>query len=134
SLRAWGREAVAVPVGAAALPAGLLHGWEIPVAKEADAVSVFRDCAVVVDGLLGTGASGPPRPPQAECIRAMHAAGRPVVALDGPTGVDLTRGTVEGEAVRAECTITFGAPKRGVLLHPGRVHAGRIFVVATGFP
>ncbi|HEX6926088.1 MAG TPA: NAD(P)H-hydrate dehydratase [Longimicrobiaceae bacterium] len=134
SLRSWGREAIAVPVGADALPAELLHGWEIPVAKEADAVSVFRDCAVVVDGLLGTGASGPPRPPQAECIRAMHAAGRPVVALDGPTGVDLTRGTVEGEAVRAECTITFGAPKRGLLLHPGRVHAGRIFVVETGFP
>src|SRR5690606_3302712 len=54
--------------------------------------------------------------------------------LDGPTGVDLTRGSVSGAAVRASVTITFGAPKRGLLLHPGRVHAGRIVVLETAFP
>jgi NAD(P)H-hydrate epimerase len=132
SLRAWGREVVAIPVGDAALTPALLHGWELPLAAPGEAE--FRDAAVLVDGILGTGATGAPREPQAAAIRAMHAAGRPILALDGPTGVDLTRGAVEGEAVRAEVTVTFGAPKRGLLLHPGRGHAGRIIVVETGFP
>lgn len=134
TLRAWGREVVAVPVGGAELPQTLLHGWTVPTVAEAEAEQAFRNAGVVVDGLLGTGAAGAPRAPQAACIRAMREAGRPVVALDGPSGVDLSRGSVEGVAVRARATITFGAPKRGLLLHPGRAHAGRIFVVETGFP
>ena len=57
-----------------------------------------------------------------------------MVALDGPSGVDLSDGAVAGEAVRAAATITFGAPKRGLLLFPGRAHAGRLLVVEVGFP
>jgi hypothetical protein len=57
--------------------------------------------AVVMDGLLGTGARGAPRDAHADAIRAIGAAGRPVVALDGPSGVDFTTGAVAGEAVRA---------------------------------
>lgn len=134
TLRAWGRDVVAVPVGGAEVPAGLLHGWELPVAPEAEAERVFEGAAVVVDGILGTGAQGPPREPQAAAVRAMARAGRPVVALDGPTGVDLTDGSVPGEAVRADVTLTFGAAKRGLLLFPGRAHAGRVLVLEVGFP
>lgn len=134
TLRAWGREVVAVPVGGGASGSELLHGWELSLVEPGGAEAAFRRAAVVVDGILGTGASGAPREPQAACIAAMERAGRPVVALDGPTGVDLTRGSVGGAAVRAEATVTFGGAKRGLLLHPGRAHAGRLFVVETGFP
>jgi NAD(P)H-hydrate epimerase len=48
--------------------------------------------------------------------------------------VDLTTGAVAGEAVRAAVTVTFGAAKRGLLLHPGREYAGRVVVVEVGFP
>src|SRR5690606_27711388 len=113
------------------LPPALLHGWELPVARGGEGERALSGAAVVVDGILGTGASGAPREPQARLIRAIAAAGRPVVALDGPTGVDLTSGAVAGEAVTADVTVTFGAPKRGLLLHPGRRHAGRILVVET---
>jgi ADP-dependent NAD(P)H-hydrate dehydratase / NAD(P)H-hydrate epimerase len=134
TLRSWGREVIAVRAGAAELSRELLHGWEVPVVELGAADEVFRHASVLVDGILGTGASGAPREPQAVCVRAMNASGRPIVALDGPTGIDLTRGSAEGEAIRASETVTFGAPKRGLLLHPGRVHAGRLFVVETGFP
>lgn len=132
TLRAWGREVVAVPVAGVELPTALLHDWEIPVASGGE--EAFPDSAVIVDGILGTGATGAPREPQAKLIGEMAASGRPVVALDGPTGVDLTTGAVAGDAVTAQATVTFGAPKRGLLLHPGRRHAGRILVVETGFP
>lgn len=134
TLHSWGRDVMAVPVPDHEVRGELLHGWTIPVARGEEAFGEFRDAAVVIDGLLGTGASGAPREPQAAAIRAMAAAARSIVALDGPSGVDLTSGRVEGEAVQADHTITFGALKRGLLLHPGRSHAGEIFVVETGFP
>lgn len=134
TLQSWGREVLAVPVPDHEVRSELLHGWPLPVVRGVDAASEFRHAAVIIDGLLGTGASGAPREPQARAIRAIASAGRPVVALDGPSGVDLSTGRVEGEAVQAECTITFGALKRGLLLHPGRRHAGHLFVVETGFP
>jgi len=134
TLAARGRE-VAVVQAARGLPdRALLHGWEVEVIPAAEAATAFRDAAVVVDGILGTGARGAPRPPAAGVIEAMNASGRPVVALDGPTGVDMTSGGAEGVAVRAEVTVTFAAAKRGLLLFPGRELAGRVVVVETGFP
>jgi NAD(P)H-hydrate epimerase len=133
-LRAWGREVAAVTVGGTEIRAELRHGWELPTAAEDDAGAVMRSAGVVLDGILGTGAYGPPREPQARMVQEMNAAGVPVVALDGPTGVDLTTGKVAGEAVRASATVTFGAAKRGLVLHPGREFAGRILVVEVGFP
>lgn len=133
-LRAWGRDVIAV------LPEGveprqdLLHGWRLEILPAGDAERVFHDSAAVVDGILGTGGRGAPRPAQAALIEAAGRAGRPIIALDGPSGVDLTTGETPGPAVRADITVTFGAPKRGLLLFPGRAHAGRIIAVEVGFP
>jgi ADP-dependent NAD(P)H-hydrate dehydratase / NAD(P)H-hydrate epimerase len=134
TLRAWGRSVVAVPQDEAAIRPELLHGWEIPVVAAEDADEAFAGADVLVDGLLGTGATGAPRGGALALIRAMGEAGRPVIALDGPSGVDLTSGQVAGEVITATATITFGAPKRGHLLHPGREHTGRLLVVEVGFP
>jgi NAD(P)H-hydrate epimerase len=133
-LRAWGREVAAVPAGGAEIPAERTHGWELPVVAEDGAAAAMRSAGVVLDGILGTGAHGAPREPQARMVREINAAGAPVLALDGPTGVDLTTGRVAGEAVRASVTVTFGAAKRGLVLHPGRELAGRVLVVEVGFP
>lgn len=133
-LRAWGREVLAVPIGGAEISAELCHGWDLPTAPESEAERAFASAAALVDGILGTGGRGAPREPQAAAVRALNAAGRPVVALDGPTGVDLSDGSAPGEAVRADVTLAFGAPKRGLLLFPGRRLAGRILVLEVGFP
>ncbi len=140
TLRAWGRDVVYVPVGSRAPDSALLHGWAVDAADAVDTADAgrmedaFRGAGVIVDGLLGTGATGAPRGAYADAIRAMNGAGASIVALDGPSGVDLTTGAAAGEAVRAEVTVTFGAPKRGLLLFPGRALAGRILAVEVGFP
>ncbi len=87
---------------------------------------------VVVDALYGTGLTGPPREPGAALIAAMNLSGRPVVAVDIPSGVDADTGAAPGEAVLAAETVTMAFPKRGLLLHPGRAHAGAIRVVDIG--
>lgn len=134
TLAARGREVAAVRVGSTPPDAALLHGWEVETVPADEAAAALRGSGVVVDGILGTGARGAPRPAQAEAIGAINASGRPVVAVDGPSGLDFTTGRAEGAVVRADVTVTFGAPKRGLLLFPGRELSGRIVVVEIGFP
>jgi ADP-dependent NAD(P)H-hydrate dehydratase / NAD(P)H-hydrate epimerase len=134
TLAAWGRDVSVVAVGSRAPDAALAHGWPLPLAGAEGLGAALAGADVVVDALLGTGARGAPRGAVEEAIRAIGGAGGPVVALDLPSGVDATTGGVEGEAVRAATTITFGAPKRGLLLFPGRTRAGRIVVVEIGLP
>jgi len=95
-----------------------------------------RACAdVVVDCLLGIGASGPLRGSVAEAaaaIRTARVAGALVVACDVPTGVGADDGSIVDGAVIADMTVTFGGLKRGLLLAPGSGHAGRIRVGRLG--
>ena len=86
--------------------------------------------AAIVDALLGTGASGPPRDPAV--IEAVNAAPALVVAADLPSGVDASTGEVAGVAVRAVATATFHAAKPGLWIHPGKSHAGQVQVVDIG--
>ncbi|HEU4524157.1 MAG TPA: NAD(P)H-hydrate dehydratase [Gemmatimonadales bacterium] len=86
---------------------------------------------LAVDALLGTGASGPPRPPVAALLERLHDLEVPLVAVDGPTGVDLLSGTVHG-AARADLTVTFGGLRRGHLL--ARDEVGDVLVVDIGHP
>ena len=94
---------------------------------------------VVVDALLGIGFSGPPRAETLAIIRAMNAAGRPVLALDIPSGLDADSGAVHEDAVRAEVTACFVALKCGLFVGSGPDHAGEVLledlgVVPPGLP
>jgi len=88
-----------------------------------------------LDALLGTGARGGPEGLTAaavQTLRDLDDAGTRVVAVDMPTGVDPDSGEIARRAVRADLTVTFGAPKRGQLLYPGRAFAGALEVVDIG--
>lgn len=89
---------------------------------------------VAVDAIFGTGFHGVPEEPHSEAIRAMSNAGVAVVAVDIPSGVNGETGAVEGPAVRAGITVTFGAAKPGLVLLPGASHAGVVEVADIGFP
>lgn len=86
---------------------------------------------LVVDALLGTGARGAPRAAMAALMERIFDLEVPVVAIDGPTGVDLASGIVHG-AARAALSITFGGVRRGHLL--ARDEVGAIVVVDIGHP
>jgi NAD(P)H-hydrate epimerase len=85
---------------------------------------------LVVDALLGTGASGEPRGEIGDLAARIVDFGEPVVAIDGPTGLDLSTGEAHGP-VRADLTVTFGGLRRGHLI--AREWCGRIVVVEMGF-
>jgi NAD(P)H-hydrate epimerase len=98
-------------------------------AVETDAPEGFD---VVVDALFGTGFRGAPRPEATALIERVNAADTPVVSVDIPSGVDASTGEVAGTAVRATLTVTFHARKVGLVVAPGRFHAGRVVVADIG--
>ena len=87
--------------------------------------------AVVVDALLGTGAAGPARGDVLALAQRLVAYGASVIAIDGPTGLDLSSGEAHGP-VRAALSITFGGARRGHLV--AREWCGKLIVVDIGFP
>jgi len=97
-----------------------------------EGVGDLGDPDVVVDALLGIGLREAPREDAARMIELVNASGRPVVAIDVPSGVNASTGEVPGAAIRATATVTFGAAKVGLAIAPGRFHAGHVHIAPIG--
>ena len=87
---------------------------------------------VIVDALFGTGFSGEPRAEAVALIERMNGACARVLAIDVPSGVDASTGEVAGPAVNADATVTFHGRKLGLVVAPGRFHAGDVHVAHIG--
>jgi NAD(P)H-hydrate epimerase len=85
--------------GDAAWARGITDRMGLATALVRDAADVARAArtwsraGVVVDALLGTGASGAPRGIVRELILAANASGVPLLAVDLPSGLDADTGT-----------------------------------------
>ena len=86
---------------------------------------------LIIDGLLGTGIRPPPREPASRIIEAINGAGRPIIAIDVPSGLDADTGLGAEGAVRATATVTLVAPKAGLA---SASNAGRVFLADLGMP
>jgi ADP-dependent NAD(P)H-hydrate dehydratase / NAD(P)H-hydrate epimerase len=87
---------------------------------------------LIVDALFGVGLSRPLAGEAAELVSRIRASGRPVLALDLPSGLDADRSASPGAAVRATVTVTFGAPKPALVLPPACDFAGDVVVADLG--
>jgi NAD(P)H-hydrate epimerase len=103
-----------------------------PIGDDATLAAALAGADLVVDALLGTGARGAPTGLTAAAIGHINASGRPVAALDIPSGLPADGGPVPGPAVRATFTATFAGLKRGLVTGPGVDLAGRVHVVDIG--
>ncbi len=88
--------------------------------------------SLVVDALLGTGASGEPRDQILRAVELVSDFSSPVISIDGPTGVNLDDGTVPGKAISSDLTVTMVSKKIGHMVAPGKFHSGRVEVVHIG--
>ncbi len=130
--RGWAVEVAALsPVerlrGDAAAAAAAWHG---PVVDAADADPGAHD--LVVDALFGAGLSRPLDGAARAAVERIDAAGRPVLAVDVPSGLSGDTGEAMGAAVRATETVTFFRLKPGHLLMPGRALCGRVTLADIG--
>jgi hydroxyethylthiazole kinase-like uncharacterized protein yjeF len=88
---------------------------------------------LLLDGLLGIGASGPLREPIVSWCRLLNrwrdGFGARIAALDIPTGLDGTTGDASPDAIRADWTLTVAFAKQGLLADGAEHHVGRIAVL-----
>lgn len=102
--------------------------------SEEQARKLLASSDLVVDALLGTGLSSEVAGAYRDAINLMNSSGRPVVAVDIPSGIHADSGAVLGTAVCATMTVTFGLPKLGLYNGAGIDHAGDIMIADIGIP
>lgn len=114
-----------------------IEALEIPVLTIDDG-DVFEAADVIVDGLLGTGLTGELCDSVMEILDRIdaHVETYPdtlMVAIDVPSGMNSNTGEVANGTVAMDITVTFGAPKIGMLLYPACAYCGKIAVKGLGF-
>ena len=88
----------------------------------------------LVDGLLGTGLTRPVEGVLRSVIEIMNQSGKPILALDVPSGLDADTGIPLGAAVRARATATFVGPKLGFSAPGAKAYTGEVGVIDIGLP
>lgn len=91
------------------------------------------DYDIIVDGIFGVGLSREIQGIWRDVIDTVNKMEGFKVAIDVPSGVDATTGCILGTAFDADMTVTFGLNKRGLVLYPGCMRAGRVIVCDIGF-
>ena len=94
----------------------------------------LRSFDLIIDAIGGTGITGPLYGRTAAVVEQVNAAGRPVLAVDIPTGLDCDSGEAPGSAVRATLTVTFVARKVGFDAPGAGAWTGEVIVADIGVP
>jgi len=94
----------------------------------------LHNADLIIDAIAGYGLEGPPAGIGAALVRLVHDAGRPVLALDIPTGMSATSGEGYEPAIQAATTLALDLPKAGLATPAGRTRAGELYVADLGIP
>jgi NAD(P)H-hydrate epimerase len=121
----------------AKLPADAATNWKIvqamkiPISKLDDT----RDQSegLMIDALLGTGATSPPRDSIKQAIQTVNLSSK-ILAIDLPSGLDADSGEPLGDCVRASKTVTFVAEKIGFANPRAKKFTGEVIVGDIGCP
>ena len=116
------------------LPSEMITFFTCPGQLSASQRTEIRQADVIVDAILGTGLRSDIAGVYQEAVDLINSSGRPVLAVDIPSGIHGTTGRVLGDAVRADITVTFTFAKLGHVLYPGAEHTGRLIVADIGIP
>jgi ADP-dependent NAD(P)H-hydrate dehydratase / NAD(P)H-hydrate epimerase len=106
-----------------------LGGHMVAVKKPGDVRQGLKEADLVVDAIFGTGLSKEVQGLDKAVIEEMNGSGKPIVAVDIPSGLDALRGVPLGIAVRAASTYTYGYAKPGQILYPGAAYVGELTVI-----
>jgi len=109
----------------------ILQRIKVPIAE---AVSQIGTPGLIVDGLIGYRLKGAPRGAVADLIRWANAQPAPILALDVPSGLDTTSGTVFDPAIKATATMTLALPKAGLRAPGVEAYVGELYLADISVP
>ncbi len=96
--------------------------------------SAAASADVVIDAVLGTGASRPIGDSLGKALAAVQKPNLPVVAVDLPTGMNADTGQFDPNGLQADVTLMLANPKIGPVANAGKGHCGEIKVLDIGIP
>ena len=114
------------------------EGWPVKVISTSNLPQIseledeLQEADLVVDGIFGAGLSQPLGADILNLIHLINISGKPVVAIDIPTGIETNSGQCQGAAIKATHTVTFFRARVGHYLVPGRLFCGKLFVKDIG--
>lgn len=110
-----------------------LRRMEVFVA-ESDAIDQAAAADLIIDGLIGYNLKGAPQGAAADLIRWANEQATPILALDAPSGVDTTTGTVFDPAIKATATMTLALPKAGLRAPGVDKQVGELYLADISVP
>jgi NAD(P)H-hydrate epimerase len=113
----------------------ILEWIGIPLRVAADGITdLLTGADLIIDALVGYSLRGAPSGAVAALIRAANASGRPMLALDLPSGLDGDSGEASDPTIRATETLTLALPKQGLLAPAARPWVGRLHLADISVP
>jgi NAD(P)H-hydrate epimerase len=110
----------------------ILRRMGVPVAPAQNVEAITA--VLVIDGLIGYSLQGAPRGTAADLIGWANRQTAPVLALDAPSGLDTSSGTIYDPAIRATATMTLALPKVGLLAETAVSHVGELYLADISVP
>jgi NAD(P)H-hydrate epimerase len=97
-------------------------------------MAMFASAGILIDAIFGTGFHGVIEGLPATVVEAANRSGKPILAVDIPSGLLADTGQSSGPHIRAVATVTLGMPKYGLLVYPGAEAVGKLYVADIGYP
>ncbi len=111
----------------------ILRQMGIPVFS-ADQLAQLPAYDLIIDGVIGYSIKGSPRGAAKEIIEWANQQLAPILALDTPSGLDLTSGRVHEPTIRAAATLTLALPKKGLFFSTARAYRGTLYLGDISVP
>ena len=91
-----------------------------------------NEANMIIDAIFGTGLTGILRDEYKQLIESINGLGCPILSVDIPSGLDCDTGQPLDAAIKANCTVTFVAVKKGFVFENARTYTGDIFIASIG--
>ena len=111
----------------------ILRRMLVPVSPS-EPLNMSGTPALIIDGVIGYSLQGDPLGTAADMIRWANGQGVPILALDAPSGVDTTSGTVFDPAINATATMTLALPKAGLRAPGVESQVGELYLADISVP
>ncbi|NPA14427.1 MAG: NAD(P)H-hydrate dehydratase [Aquificae bacterium] len=89
---------------------------------------------LIIDAIFGTGFKPPIKGRWASIVKQLNAAGKPILAVDIPSGISSDNGAVYEPVIKAQVTVTFALPKYGQVLYPASAYCGKVLIRDISIP
>lgn len=108
--------------------------FEAPQLSDKKIQTLLKNHSHILDGLLGFGISAAPRDSIARLITLCQGSSTPIYAIDCPSGLNVTTGSVYEPCIRATQTLTLAALKTGFKTKAAKKVLGALYLADIGFP